>query len=67
MGFWEDMDKRAKKLSIWDVKIAGLAGAAIGLVIAKLFPRLMDLSIWWFIVIYLIFISRLLYVMWIKK
>ena len=67
MGFWENMNKRAKKLSLWDIKLAGLAGVAIGFVIAKLFPRLMDLSVWWFVALYLIFIVKPFYVVWIKK
>jgi len=67
MGFWESMNKRVKKLSLWDIKLAGLAGVAIGLVIAKLFPRLMDLSVVWFVVLYLIFVAKPFYVIWIKK
>lgn len=67
MGFWENMNKRAKKLDIWDIKLAGLAGVAIGLVIAKLFPSLMDLSVWWFVALYIIFIAKPFYVAWIRK
>ena len=67
MGFWENMNKRVKKLSLWDIKLTGLAGVAIGLVIAKLFPQLMDLSVWWFIALYLISIVKPFYVVWIKK
>ena len=67
MGFWENMEKRVKKLGIWYVKLAGLAGMAIGLIIAKIFPQLMNLDIWWFIVLYVIFIAKPFYVIWIKK
>jgi hypothetical protein len=49
MGFLEDMDKRVKKLGIIDLKLAQGAAMFGALIIAKLIPQIMDLSIWWFV------------------
>ena len=42
-------DDRAKRLGIIDTKLAQAAAIAFALVVVKLFPQIMELSIWWFI------------------
>jgi hypothetical protein len=54
MGLLEDMDKRVKKFSFIDVKLAQGAAMFGALIIAKLIPQIMDLSIWWFVVLLII-------------
>ncbi|MFB0551992.1 MAG: hypothetical protein ACETWQ_01655 [Phycisphaerae bacterium] len=54
MGLLEDMDKRVKKFGIIDVKLAQGAAMFGALIIAKLIPQIMDLSIWWFAVLLII-------------
>ena len=42
-------DKRARRLGILDVKLAQSAAIFFALVIVKLVPQIMNLSIWWFV------------------
>jgi hypothetical protein len=48
------------------VKLVQGASLALGLIVAKLFPQVLGVSIWWFVAIVLIFVLRPAYVMWIK-
>jgi len=67
MGILENMNKRVKKFSILDVgflKIAVMFGA---LIVAKLIPQIMDINIWWFVVLLVICAIKPFYVFWIKK
>ncbi len=64
MGILEDMDQRAKKLGIIDIKLAQMAAAFSGLVIAKLIPQIMDLSIWWFVGLLVICAIKPFYEFW---
>jgi len=67
MGLLEDMNQRAKKLGIIDLKLAQGAAMFFALVIAKLIPGIMDLSVWWFAVLLVICAIRPFYVFWIVK
>ena len=67
MGLLEDMDKRVKKFSIIDVTLAQGAAMFFALIIAKLIPQIMDLSIWWFVVLLVICAIRPVYVFWLKE
>jgi hypothetical protein len=67
MGLLEDMDKRVKKFGIIDVKLAQGAAMFVALIIAKLIPQIMDLSIWWFVLLLVICAIRPTYVFWLKE
>jgi len=67
MGLLEDMNQRVKKLGIIDLKLAQGAAMFFALVIAKLIPGVMDLSIWWFVVMLVVCAIKPFYVFWIKK
>jgi len=66
-GIWENMNKRVKKFSILDIKLA--QGAAIfgTLIVVKLIPQIMDINIWWFVALLVICMIKSFYVFWIKK
>ena len=49
MGLLEDMNQRVKKFDIVDVKLAQVTAMFGALIIAKLIPYIMDVSIWWFV------------------
>ncbi|MGB5659803.1 MAG: hypothetical protein WBO54_10015 [Thermoanaerobaculia bacterium] len=49
MMFWEDMDRRARRLGILDTKLAQGAAVFFALTVVKLFPEVLTLSIWWFV------------------
>jgi hypothetical protein len=67
MGLLEDMNQRVRKFSIIDVKLAQGAAMFFALIIAKLIPDIMDLSIWWFAAMLVICAIRPFYVFWIMK
>lgn len=67
MGLLEDMDKRVKKFGIIDVKLAQGAAMFATLIVAKLIPQIMDLSIWWFVLLLVICAIKPFYVFWFKE
>ena len=67
MGLLEDMDKRVKKFGIIDVKLAQGAAMFFVLVIAKLIPQIMNINLWWFVVLLVLCAIKPFYVFWIKK
>ena len=54
MGLLEELDRRVRKFSFVDVKLAQGAAMFGALIIAKIIPDIMDLNIWWFIVLLVI-------------
>jgi hypothetical protein len=48
---WEYFDKRARRLGILDTKLVQAAAIFFALVIVKLVPQIMELSVWWFVVL----------------
>ena len=48
---WGYFDERARRLGIFDTKLAQAAAICFALIIVKLIPEIMNLSIWWFVVL----------------
>ena len=67
MGLIDDLNKRAKKLGIIDLKLAQMGGAFFALIIAKLIPQIMGISIWWFVGLGVLCALKPGYAFWIKK
>ena len=67
MGLLEDMDKRVKKFGIIDVKLAQVTAMFVALIVAKIVPQIMDLSIWWFVFLLVICAIKPFYVFWFKE
>jgi len=67
MGFLEVMDQRVKRLGIVDVKLAQGAAMCVALIIAKLIPQIMDVSIWWFVVLLIGCALRPAYMFWFRE
>ena len=67
MGLLDDMDKRVKGFGIIDVKLAQGAAMFFALIIAKLIPDIMDLSIWWFVGLFVLCAIKPFYVFWVKE
>ena len=67
MGLLEQMNQRVKKFGIIDVKLAQGAAMFVALIVAKLIPQIMDLSIWWFVLLLVICAIRPVYVFWLKE
>lgn len=67
MGFLENMNKRAKKFNILDIKLVQGSAMFVALIIVKLIPKIMNISIWWFVLLLVIFAIKPFYVFWVKK
>ncbi len=50
MKYIDNMNQRVKKMSIIDVKLAQGAAMFLVLIIVKLFPQIMGINIWWFVI-----------------
>jgi len=66
MGFLENMNARVKKFSIIDVKLAQGIGIFVALILAKLIPQIMNISIWWFVALLVVCTIKPFYVFFIK-
>jgi hypothetical protein len=67
MQLLEEMTQRVKKFDIFDVKLAQVAAMFLALIVAKLTPDIMDLNIWWFVVLLIICAIKPFYVFWFKE
>ena len=67
MGLLEEMTQRVKKFDIIDVNLAQVAAMFSTLIIAKLIPDIMDVSIWWFVVLLIVCTAKPFYVFWFKE
>lgn len=48
---WGYFDTRARRLGILDTKLAQAAAIFFALIVVKLFPRIMDVKIGWFVLL----------------
>ena len=67
MWILEDMTRRVKKFDIFDVKPAQVVAMFFALIIAKLIPDIMDVSICWFVALLVICAIKPFYVFWFKQ
>jgi hypothetical protein len=55
MTICEYFDERARRLGILDTKLAQAAAISFALIIVKLIPQIMELSVWWFVLFAVVF------------
>lgn len=67
MKLFEWVSDRVKKLHWIDIKLIVIAGICTGLILAKLIPSLLTVSIWWFVAITVLCLLRIYYVIFFKK
>jgi hypothetical protein len=67
MEFFEKMDQRVKQFGIVDLKLAQGAAMFFALIIAKLIPQIMEVSVWWFVVVLIGCAIRPAYVFWFDR
>ena len=48
---WTYCDERARRLGILDTKLGQAGAMFFALIVVKLIPQIMNLSIWWFVVL----------------
>ena len=58
MGFIESMNERVKRLGILDMKLAQGAAMFFALIIVKLVPEILTISVWWFVALCVVFAVR---------
>ncbi len=51
MPFFKWADNCVKKFNWIDIKLISLAGILIGIILVKWIPSLLNINVWWFIVI----------------
>lgn len=61
-------NERAKLFNnLLDIKLLALTAFMLGLILAKIFPDLLSLDIWWYVIIFIMVSARTYYVMFFKK
>ncbi len=63
----EFFNNRVKRFTIFDIKLIQGIGMGVALIIAKLYPPVMDVSVWWFVLFLILCTVRPLYVMFVSK
>jgi hypothetical protein len=64
IDYW---DRKVKGFGILEVKMAEAATMGFTLIIVKIFPKILALSVWWFIVLSVVCEAPVLYAVWFKK
>jgi hypothetical protein len=60
-------NERAKKLTIFDIKLAQAAAMCLILIVAKLVPWILEISVWWFVGLVVLFAIRPVYAFFLKR
>ena len=58
---FKKLNKLAKQLDYWDIKMSALASVCIGLLLARYVPELVDVNPWWWITLAILLLLRPLY------
>lgn len=64
IDYW---DRKVKKLGILELKMAQAATMGFTLIIVKIFPQILALSVWWFIALLVVCSAPVHYALWFKK
>ncbi|MFH1360368.1 MAG: hypothetical protein ABIJ41_04945 [Candidatus Omnitrophota bacterium] len=67
MGYSEWMDEKIKKMSCWDVGVLKICLIAFALMVAKLWPIVLNLSWFWYGAIFGVTYAYLIYKIYLKK
>ncbi len=67
MDFINKMNKRVENMSVFDLKLTQWATLFITLIIAKIFPRILNINIWWFVGLCILCLIKPIYVFYLKK
>jgi len=68
LGRWTDYwNGKVKQLTIWDLKLVQVWSAAFMLIVVKIFPQIMQVSVWWFVGMMALCAPRLAYIFWARK
>ena len=63
VNFW---NHKVKQFTIWDLKYAQMWTAAWTLLVVKMFPQIMRLSMWWFVSFIVLLAPYLAYIVFLR-
>jgi hypothetical protein len=61
-SLFDDWNQRVKRFTVFDVKLCQAAAMGFILIITKLFPEILSLSIWWFVAFTIVCAVRPVYI-----
>ena len=67
MSILEPIERRVDMLSLFDIKLAQLSAVFLALILAKLVPEILQISLWWFIGLLILCAVRPVYVFFFKR
>ena len=67
MGFWDSMNEKIKKMTVWDIGLVKWSVFFFTIIVVKLFPQLLNISYPILIVLAIACSAKPLYKFWIKK
>lgn len=51
MGRFGWMNERVRRFGIWEMKLAQGAAIFLALIVVKLVPQILTVSVWWFVIL----------------
>jgi hypothetical protein len=67
MKYIDYWDRKVKKWGIFELTMAQGATMGFTLIILKIFPQILALSVWWFIALWVVCGGPVAYALWFKK
>jgi hypothetical protein len=67
MNVVEYFNGRVEKLTVFDIKLIQLAAMCLILIIVKLIPRMLEISVWWYVLILIVVVIRPAYAFFFKE
>ena len=67
MSIVDWLNARSRKLSMFDWKLAQGAAMCVAIIAIKIFPRILDVSLMWFVALAVILYVKPLYVFYLRK
>ena len=67
MSIFKQFDRRVKKFNFFDIKLVQGTTIFVVLIVVKLIPQILNINIWWFVVLFIVCLIKPLYVFYIKK
>jgi hypothetical protein len=64
IDYW---DRKVKRFGILELKMVQAAMIGFTLIISKIFPQILALSVWWFIAMLVVCSAPVHYTLWFKK
>jgi hypothetical protein len=60
------LNRRAKGLDYWDLKMASGGALCFGIILSRLVPALVDVNPWWWVALAVLLLLRPLYHFWVR-